>query len=65
MSKTEFTNGFAKWFNSWDAGQTGSLTENQLRDGLNRDVVPPPPGRGRGFRGGNNGNNLNNLFFQN
>ena len=62
VSKTEFTNGFSKWFDSWDPGKTGTLNESQLREGLNRDVVPPGPGRDRGFR---RGNNQNTLLFPN
>lgn len=53
VSKTEYTNGFANWFKSADADQTGALNQSQLGDSLSRNLTPPPPGRGRGFRGGN------------
>ena len=53
VSKTEYTNGFANWFKLADADQTGALNQSQLGDSLSRNLTPPPPGRGRGFRGGN------------
>jgi hypothetical protein len=50
VSKEEFEKGFARWFESWDADKAGSLTEEQMRDGINRDLAPRgfggPPGPG-------------------
>lgn len=49
VTREEFTRGFARLFKSWDAGQSGSLTEEQLRAGINKDLAPfrgAPPGFG-------------------
>ncbi|MBI1842623.1 MAG: CotH kinase family protein [Verrucomicrobia bacterium] len=47
LSRDEFTRGFAKWFDRWDKTKSGSLTEDQLREGLNEELSPfrggPPP----------------------
>ena len=48
VTEAEFTQGFLKWFDSWSAGQSGVLTEEQLGAGINKDLSPfrggPPPG---------------------
>jgi hypothetical protein len=50
VSHQEFTTGFNKWFDAWETGKTGELTEEQLREGINRDLgprrggMPGPPG---------------------
>jgi hypothetical protein len=46
LTRQEFTQGFAKWFGAWNTDQSGVLTEEQLRAGINRDLVPSrfPPG---------------------
>jgi spore coat protein H len=47
LSHEEFTAGFAKWFSDWNSDKSGQLSEEQLRAGINRDLVP--------FRGGGPG----------
>src|SRR5437667_161850 len=46
LTRDEFTEGFAKWFGAWNTDQSGALTEEQLRAGINRDLAPSrfPPG---------------------
>jgi hypothetical protein len=44
LSKEEFTAGFDKWFRSWNSDGSGVLSEEQLREGINRDLATPPPG---------------------
>ena len=56
VSRDEFTQGFAKWFEAWNTDHRGVLTEEQLRAGINQDLSPfqggppqgfgPPPGFG-------------------
>ncbi len=36
LTHEEFVSGFDKWFVTWDAGKTGSVSEDQLRKGLNK-----------------------------
>ena len=43
VSHQEFIAGFNKWFEAWDTGKAGLLTEEQLREGINRELGP---GRG-------------------
>jgi spore coat protein CotH len=47
VSHDEFVAGFSRWFASWNADKSGSLTEDQLRKGINTDLAPrfdgPPP----------------------
>jgi hypothetical protein len=44
VTQTEFAQGFQQWFNSWNTDQSGILTEDQLRAGIDKDLSP--------FRGG-------------
>ena len=44
VTRSEFTEGFAKWFEQWNTDKSGSLTDEQLRAGVNQDLSP--------FRGG-------------
>jgi spore coat protein H len=44
VTHEEFTAGFAKWFADWNTDESGALSEEQLRAGINRDLSP--------FRGG-------------
>src|SRR5205814_2202843 len=44
ITHEEFTNGFTKWFEAWNTDNSGKLTGEQLRAGINRDLSP--------FRGG-------------
>ncbi len=46
LSKTEFSEGFGRWFEKWDAGKSGSLDETQLLAGLNETFRPPGFGPG-------------------
>jgi hypothetical protein len=50
VTRDEFTQGFAKWFEAWNSDKSGVLTEEQLRAGINQDLSPfrggPPPGFG-------------------
>ena len=48
ISHEEFTRGFAKWFARWNPDNTGTLTDKQLRAGINRDLFPFPGGPGFG-----------------
>jgi spore coat protein CotH len=54
LTRAEMTGGFAKWFEAWNTDNSGSLTDEQVRAGINKDLgfrppfgVPPggPPGR--------------------
>jgi spore coat protein CotH len=52
VSHDEFTQGFTKWFASWNTDKSGTLNDEQLRAGINQDLAPfrgGPPG-GPGFR---------------
>ena len=40
LTRDEFTQGFAKWFEKWNIDQSGTLTDEQLRAGINRDLEP-------------------------
>lgn len=55
LSKGEFAALGEKWFAAWDKAKRGSLSEEQLRTGLNETLAPPavgpPGGRGPGGRG--------------
>ena len=56
LTAAEFTEGFLKWFDTWDAAHSGVLTEEQLRNGISQAIQPfrggPPPGGGFGPPGG-------------
>ena len=58
LSKAEFVDGFAGWFKTWDTNQTGSLTSQQLTDGLNTSLNPLGGGGGQGGRPGGGGYSL-------
>jgi spore coat protein H len=38
LTREEFSAGFAKWFEAWNTDNSGQLTNEQLRAGLNRDL---------------------------
>jgi hypothetical protein len=40
LTRDEFTQGFATWFEKWNTDQSGTLTSEQLRAGINRDLEP-------------------------
>lgn len=52
VTHAEFIAGFTKWFDDWNTDQSGKLTDDQLRAGINRDLSPfrggPPGGPGFG-----------------
>ncbi len=52
VTHDEFVQGFGKWFAAWNSDQSGFLTGEQLRAGINQDLAPfrggPPPGFGDG-----------------
>jgi spore coat protein CotH len=52
LTRDEFVAGFAKWFADWNTDQSGALSDEQLRAGINRDLAPfhggPPGGPGFG-----------------
>ena len=52
VTRDEFDGCFQRWFSAWNTDQTGALTEDQLRSGLNEALSPfrggPPGGFGFG-----------------
>jgi hypothetical protein len=48
ITREELVHGFQKWFQSWDKEKSGALTEEQLRAGLNQELMPPGFGPPRG-----------------
>jgi spore coat protein H len=55
VTEVEFTRGFARLFQAWNSDQTGRLTLDQLRSGINKDLSPfrsnaSPLGRDPGGR---------------
>lgn len=57
VTRAEFTQGFANWFQSWNTDRSGVLSEDQLRTGIDQDLSPfrgGPPG-GFGFPPGGPG----------
>ena len=56
VSHAEFMAGVAKWFGDWNTDGGGRLSEEQLRSGISRDLVPfgggAPGGPGFGPPGG-------------
>jgi spore coat protein CotH len=48
ITHDEFTHGFAKWFQSWNADKSNLLTEDQLRVGILNDLLPFHVGPGFG-----------------
>jgi hypothetical protein len=41
VSHDEFARGFAKWFSDWNTSKTDSLSESDLRAGIDRTFGPP------------------------
>ncbi len=60
VTKDEFTGAFDKWFTEWDAAKSGSLTAQEIGDGLTKVVAAnapaPPPGGGQEPCGGRSSN---------
>lgn len=46
LSRNEFQQGFSKWFAAWNLDKSGKLTSDQLRAGIERDLMPPMPPMG-------------------
>jgi spore coat protein H len=44
ITRDEFVQGFAKWFDAWNTDKSGALSDDQLRKGIDQDLSP--------FRGG-------------
>lgn len=42
LTKAEFADGFAKLFGKWDSDQSGTLDEERLRAGIDRNLAPRP-----------------------
>ncbi|HSU55307.1 MAG TPA: PQQ-binding-like beta-propeller repeat protein [Candidatus Dormibacteraeota bacterium] len=65
LTRDEFKAAFTKWFGDWDTDKNGSLSEAELREGLNA-VLPRPQfggqGAGRGGRGGMGGEKPTETF---
>jgi hypothetical protein len=63
LARDEFTSGFEKWFLAWNTDNSGILTDEQLRAGIDKDITPsrggpvPAPGGGGGI-----GGSLRDLF---
>jgi spore coat protein CotH len=51
LTRSEFTTAFADWYVKWDSSKAGSISEQQLAEGLNT-VLPAPDFAGRGGRFG-------------
>ena len=49
VTRDEFTEGFVRWFESWNSDKSGALTEEQLRAGINKDLSPFRNGPPQGF----------------
>jgi hypothetical protein len=54
LTRSEFKGTFENWFTKWDTNKTGTLSEENLRDGLN-STLPQPNFAGRGGPGGPGG----------
>ena len=46
LTRDEFRQTFQQWFQSWNTGQTGQLSADDLRKGINQDMMPIPGGFG-------------------
>lgn len=49
ITRDEFRRGFARWFEAWNTAKNGVLTEEQLRAGITRDLLPSRGGMRGGF----------------
>ena len=50
LARDEFVGGFGRWFEAWNTDKSGLLSEDQLRAGLDGDLVTQPARNG--FPGG-------------
>ncbi|MCY2950805.1 MAG: CotH kinase family protein [Planctomycetota bacterium] len=46
LTRDELLSGFDNWFTSWNTDRSNLLTDEQLRIGLNKALIPPPPAPG-------------------
>jgi len=46
LTREEFLAGFEKWFEAWGGKAAGFLTQDQIGQGINRDLLPFGPRRG-------------------
>ena len=44
VTHSEFTDGFSKWFSTWNKDKSGMLSDDDLRAGINEDLAPFPGG---------------------
>ncbi len=55
LARSELVAGFQTWFREWDREKSDSLSEDEVRAGLNKTLAPPtgfgPPGPGFGVPG--------------
>lgn len=51
VTAAEFTGGFGRWFAEWDAKKQGAVSEEAVKDGINKVLTTPPPGGGPGGPG--------------
>lgn len=52
VSRDEFTGGFDKWFSEWDTTKSGSLSAQDIGDGLTKIAAAFAPAPPAGFGGG-------------
>lgn len=50
LSRVEFLDLGAKWLRDWDKNKSDSLDEEELKNGLNEALGPPPNGASGGFK---------------
>ncbi len=43
ITRDELRQTFTRWFDAWNQDHTGQLTADQLRNGINQDLMPPMP----------------------
>jgi hypothetical protein len=52
ISKDEASQRFAKWFAAWNSDHSDSLSDDELRAGIDKDLAPPFGGPGGPGPGG-------------
>ncbi|MCY2952486.1 MAG: CotH kinase family protein [Planctomycetota bacterium] len=43
LARDEFIESFVKWFDAWNSDKSGTLTDQQLRAGIDKALMPPMP----------------------
>jgi hypothetical protein len=51
ITREQFVTGFQRWFATWDANESGTLTKGELEAGIRKEVAPGKPGAPRGGAG--------------